>query len=120
MIEIVPATADMIKSLVGRGTIKTVKAVAAVEGERVLGVAGVYLFDGKQIMFADFTDELRAKPRAMVKGWKILRQMVRPGITVYAEADPKIERSAEYLEHFGFEPYQERIYRWHNLPLHSQ
>lgn len=100
--EIVPATAEMLERC-GGVPAKTVRAVAAVRGAEVIGVAGVYSSEAGWVMFADLTDELRADKRAIVRGIRAVLELVRRRrMVVVALADPEIRGSATLLEHIGF------------------
>ena len=58
MTVIVHATAELLKRFYGESPKRTQKAVAAVKDGKVIGVAGVYVDDERQVMFADLTDEI--------------------------------------------------------------
>ena len=114
--QIVPATAAMIRSLHAELP-KTVRAVAAVEGDRVLGVAGIYPQEGYLILFGAIAPDTRAElhrhKRALLRCvWKVLGFAMQRRMPVFAVADEDIEGSDRFLRHLGFIP-REGGYEWH-------
>lgn len=113
--EIVPATSEMIERLTGEAPAITVRAAAAVRGEEVIGVGGVYANESGWVMFSTLTDELRKDKRALVKLVRaVQRYIARCPMGVVATADPAIKGSDVLLEHMGFQRVQGDIYLWLN------
>jgi hypothetical protein len=102
MIEIVPATKEHINALYDEPPGLTVRAIAAVDGEKVLGVAGTYYGNGQKVAFANLTEELRKKPRALVAGARIMAKMMGKG--TIARCDANIDKADSFLRHLGFKP----------------
>lgn len=76
------------------------------------GLGGIYYEEDKIIAFARIGPELRKFPFAIYKaGRMVLKMIERRSKIVYAVADPKTERSAEFLEHLGFLKMGE-VYQW--------
>lgn len=92
--------------------VKTIRAVAAVRGEEVLGVAGLYCDGTWTRMFSALTDDLRRDRRGLVKISRAVMELARPRAPVYADADPEIEGSRKLLEHLGFKPVRGNLYVW--------
>lgn len=113
MIEIVPATKEHIKALYDEPLGLTVRAISVIDGERVLGVAGVYWSNGQKVAFANFTDELRSKPRILIAGARMMAQMLEASI---ARCDPNIEKAESFLRHLGFTHIEGDI--WHKPSYH--
>lgn len=112
-IEIVPATREMIAEHYGDVPGRTMRAIAAVKDGRVIGVAGACLLPAGQMVFGEFTDELKAHPRAMLKGWKVLRALLdQSGLPAYTLCDRTFEAAERFLRHLGFEKYAGEIYVW--------
>ena len=109
MITIIPATSEMVKARC-KG-VKSVRAIAAIEDEKVLGVAGVYLDGDKQIVFASLCQELKDRPKAILMAWKELKKTFRPNLPVFAFCDFTLPRTENFLLHFGFLPYKDNIWR---------
>lgn len=109
---IVPATAELLKRFYGEAPKRTQKAVVALAGERVVGVAGVYVDEERQVMFSDLTDELRRDKRTVIRGIRAVMQLASAKMPVHALADPQIEGSETLLEHMGFKPLEGRVYEW--------
>ncbi len=113
MIEIVPATQEMLDEIGEEPISKTVYAIAVVDGRRTLGVGGFYLSSIGAIVFSKISDELKRRPRQILKVARMLLAMVRSrGLVAYAERDPKIATAESFLEHLGFTRFNEEIYVW--------
>lgn len=111
MIEFVPATPQIIAKS-GARSFKTQRAIAAVDGERILGVGGVYLDGARLVMFCEITDELRQDKRAMVKATRAMMALADRGLPVYAQADADIPGSDRLLNHLGFESIRDGVWLW--------
>jgi hypothetical protein len=117
MAEIVPATAEMFKQLSDEPAPKTVRAIAAVEGERVLGIGGFYVENGRLVMFAEICraarSEMRRHKRTLIRAARTLMGMAAAQkLPVYAEADAEIPGSDVLLQHLGFEEQFKGVYQW--------
>ena len=115
MPEIRPATAEMIKAL-NRDVPRTVRAIAAVEDGKVLGITGFYPQEGHLVMFADIAAEARAEisrhKRTLVRcAWKVMGMAMQRRMPIVANADPDIEGADRLLLHLGFEP-RNGSYQW--------
>lgn len=111
MTEIRPATVKHFERLKGTPPPKSARAFAAVRGEDVIGIAGVYRDGPSLVLFSELTDELRHDKRAGVR----LKRAVMPliaGKLAYAQADPAIDGSDKLLLHLGFELCHGRTYQW--------
>jgi hypothetical protein len=110
---IVPATRELLERFYGEAPARTQKAVVAIDGERVVGVAGLYVDDERQVMFADLTDEVRHDKRTVIKGIREVMKLASHRMPVHSLADPEIEGSDTLLLHMGFTPLEGRVYQWH-------
>jgi hypothetical protein len=115
MAEIVPATQQMLGQFDPMP--RTVRAIAAVEGERVLGVTGFYPEGGKLVLMASIADDARSEidrhKRTLVRAARKVMQMAQSlRMPIYAYADPEISGSESLLEHLGFTHTTNRIYTW--------
>lgn len=112
MINIVPATRQMIEHL-DNSLSKSVHAFAAVDGDRVLGITGVYITNRSWVIFSTLTDELRQNKRIIIKGYRMIMDVVkRRKMPVYSLACPNIEGSAKLLEHIGFTRLTGDLFVW--------
>lgn len=110
---VIPATAELLRRFYGDAPRRSQKAVVALDGDKVAGVAGVYVDDERLVMFSEMSDEVRANKRLMVKGIRaVLKLVERDGLPVHALADQEIEGSDKLLLHMGFTHLQDRIYEW--------
>lgn len=109
-VEIVTPKREQIEQFKNIRLVKTVRAVAAVRGDQVLGIAGLYCDGLWTRMFSELTDELRRDKRALVRLARAVLELARPRAPVYAEADPRIPGSAKLLEHMDFRHERGDIY----------
>ena len=113
MIRIVPATREMIEGLQGVPVQKWQRAIAAVEGDRVLGAAGYYLLPGKIVAWLIAGPEIRSHPRLIVRGGRMLLEWFRQrGLPVFAVCDKREATAPKFLEHWGFVPFGDELYVW--------
>lgn len=104
MIEIVPATKEILDEHYGKELPRSCRAIAAVKDGRVLGVAGFHMDKIAMVVFSELSDELKRSPRALIKGWRLLAKMMRArGVMAYARCDSNIEAAERFLIHLGFE-----------------
>lgn len=113
MAELVPATAAMLAQF--EPMPRTVRAIAAVEGDRVLGVTGFYPEGGRLILMATIADDARAEmhrhKRTLIKAARKVLEMTNAlRMPVHAYADPEISGSDSLLEHLGFADVGNRIF----------
>ena len=116
MTEIVPATAEMIRAL-HKELPRTVRAIAAVEDGRVLGIGGLYPQDGYLVLFGAVAPETRAEmcrhKRTLLRVvWAVLGMAIKRRTPVLAMADPDIDGSERLLLHLGFIPQDNASYQW--------
>lgn len=111
-VRIVNANTEIMRRHYGHDLDRTVRAVAVVDGERVLGIGGVFMDRGCQVVFGSFGDELRARPKWLLRAWRKLRDVVAStGVRAYAYADEAESKVAgRFLEHLGFAHLQDGIY----------
>lgn len=110
MIAIIPATIEHYRALYGDNPPFTMRAMTAVEGDRVLGMAGVYDENGNQVVFAKLTDELKGNRKAVLRGARKVMAMFDK--RVFALCDPNLETADGFLRHFGFKPVGKGVYQW--------
>ena len=97
--DVIPATAEVIQRFYGAQPVRTQMAVAVVDGDRVLGVGGIYLHAGCWVMFSDMTDELRSRKRALVRAFRAVLAMTRGrSIPVVALADEYAQASGRRVD----------------------
>lgn len=85
--------------------------VVELDGEMV-AIGGV-LHTSPLQAFSLITDKMRKNKRCFVYSARAMRELLsKYDHIVLAEADPKIDKSREYLEYIGFELYHGRFYKW--------
>lgn len=122
MPEIVPATTELMKRLTDKPMPRTVRALAVVENEEVIGMAGFYPQDGHLVMFGHMNEKAREEMNRStftmrkVQLVKFARQLMgmaaEKKLPVYAEADEEIPGSEALLKFLGFHPVFGRIWEW--------
>lgn len=111
-IDVIPATPALLSRFYGRIPTKTSQAVVAVEGDRVLGVAGIYRDGARMVAFTELSDEVRANRRLIVRGYRALLPLIKAaGMPVLAICDPLIEGSERLLLHYDFEPLSHGVWQ---------
>lgn len=98
--KIVPSTLDHYLALYGSAPPRSFRAVTALDGDKVMGMAGVYQDMEAEVVFAKLTPELRADKRAVIIGARRAIELFGP--RVLAVCDPNEETAAGFLKHFGF------------------
>lgn len=113
MIELVPATGEMLRVFYPDGLRQSVRALAAVRDGEVLGIVGVYPADGRQAVFMEVKDELRKHPRVFIRGARIVMQWIRNArMPTHAMCDQSIEAAERFLVHYGFRHLHKGLYEW--------
>ena len=111
--KIVPATSDILNRFYGEPQKKTVRAVAIVKGEDVLGVGGFYVDEARVVMFSDLKPEALKHKKAVVLGtYEILRAAGETGLPAHAVADSRVPGSEHFLEQLGFESLHSGVWEW--------
>lgn len=92
------------------------RAFAAIEGDKVLGLAGVY-YEGKHaIAFSHLTDEMYKHKKQIVRATRMVMKMITdrrlPVVAICQD-----QRARRFLEHLGFKYEKEiehgSLYSWH-------
>lgn len=110
--DIVTATPELLTRFYGHPPKRTMRAVAAVRGERVIGIAGIYPDGHRQVMFSELTDEIRADRRAIVRGIRAVTELARArGTAVHARA-AEVDGAERMLEHIGFVKVHPEVFVW--------
>ena len=110
-----PATREDLKAVDGEAPAKTTRALAAVEGEEVIAIWGIYPQNSRYVLFSSLSPKFKACKRNFIVGIESVRQLLasRPWMPVIAEADPDIPGSDVLLKHMGFDHVFGRVYQWH-------
>lgn len=112
MIAIVPATQALVERFYGGPPPHTARAVVVLDGDEPIGICGLYTGSDRFVFFGEVTDEVRAKPKAMVRAARAVLEQAR-GLKapVHSLADPKVKNAARFLERLGFERVQGDVFR---------
>ena len=109
-----PATrADFEKT--GEILSSTVKAFVLTQKTVDIGIIGVHNHETALILFSWINPEIDLKlyKRGVVLAVRKLIEIFKnQRLPVFAEADETRDGSDRLLEHFGFEHYRERTYKW--------
>lgn len=105
------ATPELLERFYGSMPKRTSRAIVAVDGERVVGVAGVMQQDGRAVAFTEMNDEIRANKRLMIHAGRMLQLMFAEEGEVYAMQDA-VDGADVLLRHYGFEPAGKGVWAW--------
>lgn len=115
MIKVIPATPEILERALGMPAPRTVRAIAFEREGEILGCAGLYMDRSQQVLFGEFSDEVRRAPRSLVVAYRRLLKIAgRWRLPLYSHADEDIEASERFLEHMGFKRLKGRIFQWQN------
>jgi len=113
MVEVTTATRQHLDVFYGRPLPRSVYAIVGIDGGKVIGVAGLYREAYRFVMFSEITPELKRKPKAIIKGFRMLREVARQwDIPVHAQPDSDEPGAAQFLEHLGFTEFVQGVYEW--------
>lgn len=102
---IVPATRDLLAQIGIEQLPRTVEAFVALQDERPVACAGVYLDGQRMVAFSHLTPEVRADRRVIVAGYRRMIEIAAGrGLPLHATPDPTVPGSEALLEHMGFQP----------------
>jgi hypothetical protein len=112
-IELVPATNELLVRFYGEPVKRTMRAVVAVRGNEILGVAGIYRHENGWGMFSDTTEELRRHGKLLLKSAKAFMQVaIDSGLPIFAKCSENLETADRFLRHLGFRPVDGDLYQW--------
>lgn len=112
MVEIVPATPELLRSFYGEPQ-PTTRALVAVMDGRPICVAGVVTENGVRKAYANISDEMRKYPKTGLRMARRVMQMIsESGVTTFAKASPDVEAAERFLEHLGFKHLHSGVYKW--------
>ncbi len=113
MINLVPATPEILAAHYPEPLPQTVRAIAAVKDGRVMGIAGFYHGKAGAVVFADLSDELRKAPRVLINGARwIFSTLKDKRFSVFAKCDERIEAAERFLLHLGFKRIDNDFFEW--------
>ena len=114
-IKLVPVTPEILKRFYGEAPQQTVRAIAGVRGEEVLGIAGYFVDRARVVVFSDIPEENRKYRVSIMKGAGILLKMVsKTGMPVHAIPDANIKDADRFLKHLGFKELYKGVFAWRN------
>lgn len=103
MIEVKPAKDADILQFFGRSSPVTLrKALAAVENEEVIALAGVYISENRQYIFSEIKEKALKYRKRILKHAKEFMRSLPKGV-YYAVADSRRDTADNFLRHLGFE-----------------
>ena len=112
-----PATAGDVADFFGKPQAKTVQAVVMELDGRVIGIGGLAYEGDKLVAFGDFKPEALKYKRMVVKGARMVRDMVaKARAPVFTVADDKYPGSAKLLLRLGFDQVEpdgrQEVFKW--------
>ena len=97
------ATAKDAYNFYGHMPTNSFKGIVAIEGDKVIGIGGLFYTKAGVIVFSDMKPEMRQYKKVMVKGCRMIMDIVRKSETsVYAVANDKEPTAKDLLERLGF------------------
>jgi len=97
------ATAKDAFNFYGKPPTNSFKGIVAVEGDKVIGIGGLFYTKSGLVAFSDMKPEMRQYKKAMVKGCRMIMNMVKNAeVPVYAVANNMEPTAKNLLERLGF------------------
>jgi len=113
MVELVPATEEMIVSFYGRIPYQTIRAIAGIRDGEVIGIGGYHVLHRRLFVFSDLKPEAMKEKKAIVRAArKVLAMVEKSGIPGVAIPDENIEGAERFLSRIGFEAQPSGVYEW--------
>lgn len=98
-----PTTRNDILEMTGQSFPETIRAISAVDGRKLMGIAGVRNSDPKMV-FANIHPELKQSPKTIIKMARWVTNIIEQStVPVYAIADEEEPTAFRFLEHVGFQ-----------------
>ncbi len=92
---------------------KTCRAWAFIEDGDVVGLCGYYKVGTGNLVFTEFSDEMRANPRQVIKAARaVLAELALKRLPVFAKCDFSLNASERFLKHFGFVQLPSGVFQW--------
>jgi hypothetical protein len=120
---IVPLEQEHVEAVWDKSIPYTLRGVAAVDDNCVLGVAGIHLGGSAFVLVSKAAPEMRRRYTGFAYARLVLRVAVAAlslakqwSIPVHAYPDAGIEGAENTLRHLGFKPINKEIWSWHGLP----
>lgn len=114
-VKLVPATPAILEKFYGKPPQKTVRAIAGMEGEEVLGIGGYYLTSESAVVFSEIKPDGMKKKLSILKATrKVLDMAKKTGLPIYAVPDASIDTACNFLKRLGFVEAYKGVYRWHS------
>lgn len=115
---IIPATTDILIRYYGHPLALTVRAVAAMDGDDIIGVGGIYMQDSSAVLFTDMTERLRRDKRLMIAGIRaineIIGHVIALNIPLYTKEAEGVEGTDILMKHMNFEEFsaKDKVWVW--------
>lgn len=102
---LVPATLELAEAYYGRKPPHTFQGLVCVDGDRPLGVCGIYRDEGHAFAFSEFSEELRPHKRILVQAVRAMVEMMDAAPAVVFAIENRGEPLApDLLRRVGFVP----------------
>jgi hypothetical protein len=103
MVKIEKATAEHVKKYFnGKLPAFSLRGVAAVDGERVLGIGGIYRAGHQFMLFIDMDEEMKKHKRALIEASRLVLHEINRYTMVTAIVNPEDTKAVAFAERFGF------------------
>lgn len=115
--KIVPITAEHLKALEPRSLPYTVRGIAVLDGEKVMGIAGIFPDQGRLVLFSEFSKDARAllgerkQCRVLIRACRQILTLAKQWkMPIHAVPDMSVYGSVNLLNHLGFKPLYKNTY----------
>ena len=102
MIEIKPATKELIYQWYDGPPAYSMRGYVIAEGGELIALTGVFICEGKKYIFSEVKEEIFKHKRMIILAARKVMKDVE-GQTVYAVATEGVETAPRFIEHYGFE-----------------
>lgn len=107
---IVPLTTELYIRFDNQRPPTTVKGLAVVDDENVLGIVCKGMMVGVWFVFCDIANG--APKKSIIKAWRQFAPLLQDGREYFAIMDDDLSTAPAFIRHFGFEQYDDTIYRY--------
>ncbi len=118
-LDIVPMTAAHVAQVWDEPAPVTFRGLAVVDGDRALGVTGIYADNARFVLVAKIAPEGREMLESgrhvktlMVAARRVLALASQWRMPVHAVPEPGIPGSENLLKHLGFTPFYKETWAW--------
>lgn len=110
MVELLPATQDLVERYYGKRPLMSMRGIVAVEDGVPIGLGGLYRDQNRMIVFCEMKPAAKKYRRHILMAAKLVLALIREYDEVRAVASPDEPTAVRFLEHLGFRHEVENVY----------